>query len=267
MPEQSIMASSRRRLLATLASLPLALAVDARAQTTPDPQAILAAADKIRVPQTPFRMQVTLTDYFANKQQGQVTLSVLSKIDAATREFKTLVKYMAPARDLGKVVLFNGTSLWFFDPSSKATVRISPQQRLIGQAANGDIVTTNLSVDYQAAMSGTETIKGADKADRDCWHLELKPASTAAIYGRIELWVERSTSRPIKGKFYAQSGKLLKIAYYNKYQSALGADRPTEVILIDALDAKAATIMSSTAYATQSLPDTWFQRDYLSQVR
>jgi hypothetical protein len=267
MPEQSILAPSRRKLLAALTSMSLALSVDARAQTTPDPQAILAAADKIRVPQTPFRMQVTLTDYFANKQQAQVTLAVLSKIDAATREFKTLVTYMAPARDLGKVVLFSGTSLWFFDPSSKATVRISPQQRLIGQAANGDIVTTNLSVDYQAAMAGTETIKGADKADHDCWHLELKPAGSAAIYGRIELWVERSTSRPIKGKFYAQSGKLLKIAYYNKYQNVLGAERPTEVILIDALDAKAATIMSSSAYAAQSIPDTWFQRDYLSQVR
>lgn len=257
----------RRAVLAALATAPIASPGATQPAEGGDPQAILTAVDRVRVPQIPFRMTVTLTDYIDNKQHDQITLTVYSKLDPQTHEFRTLVKYVQPPRDVGKVVLFNGTNLWFFDPASKATVRISPQQRLIGQAANGDVVTTNLGVDYSATIAGRESVLDADKTTRDCWQLDLKPARPTAVYGHIELWVERATSRPVKGRFFTDSGHLLKVAYYRGYQPALGATRPMEMIIIDAIDAKAVTIMSSSGYTPQSIPDSWFQRDYLSEIR
>ena len=44
--------------------------------------------------------------------------------------------------DTGKLMLKNGNDLWFYDPANQASVRISPDQRLLGQAANGDVVTS-----------------------------------------------------------------------------------------------------------------------------
>jgi hypothetical protein len=266
-PSNQSKAFGRREALIGMSVMPLALSAKGFAQSPANSQAILAEADRIRVPQGAFQSRVGLVEYLSNKPQSSVNLTVLSKIDPQTRDFKTLVKYTSPARDVGKVVLFNGTNLWFFDPSSKATVRISPQQRLIGQAANGDVVTTNLAADYSATIVGTVAMQGADKVSRDCWQLELRPSGSTAIYGRIELWVERTTSRPVKGRFYAASGRLLKIAFYTSYKPVLGVERPTQVILIDALDARAATVVTSSEFVGKSIPDTWFQRDYLSQIR
>jgi len=125
---------TRTYLFASLACL-LIVSRTAGAQTATD---IVAATDKIRNPQEPFRSTITLTEYVSGRERGHDTLAVFSKQDPATGQFRNLVQYVEPARDAGKRVLLDGRSLWFYDPASKTSVRISPQQRLIGQAAIGD---------------------------------------------------------------------------------------------------------------------------------
>jgi len=122
--------------------------------------------------------------------------------------------------------LLDGRSLWFFDPASMLSVRISAQQRLIGQAAIGDILTVNLAVDYTAAVLATEDIQDAARQTRHCWHLDLKAASDLAVYNHVEYWVEQGTFFPIKGKFYSDSGRLLKILYFRRFSQRLGSVRP-----------------------------------------
>jgi hypothetical protein len=159
--------------------------------------------------------------------------------------------------------------MWFYDPASKSSVRISPQQRLLGQAAVGDVLTVNLARDYRAALVGSpegETLNDADQHPRHCWHAELQPTSESAVYGRVEYWVEQDTYRPVKGKFYSDSGRLLKIAYFHKYAEQLGAERPTEVILIDAVNAKLVTTITNSAYKARDIPDAWYQREFLPRV-
>lgn len=63
-------------------------------------------------------------------------------------------------------MLKSGNDLWFFDPSSKASIRLSPQQRLLGQAANGDVVTVNLAKDYQAQLEAEESVLDGDRQSR-----------------------------------------------------------------------------------------------------
>ncbi len=241
----------------------LLTAVSAHAQTAHD---IVAAADKVRNPGQPFRSTDTLTEYVAGQARNQDVLVVFSKEDATRHQFRNLVRYVAPARDEGKMVLLDGPSLWFFDPSSKASVRISPQQRLVGQAAVGDILTVNLATDHTGTIVGTETIQDAEHANRDCWHLDLKAANDQATYFRVEYWVEHGTNAPIKAKFYSDSGKVLKILYYRKFADRLGATRPTEAVIIDAVDSSLATIVSFGDYRFQDIPDAWFQRDYLPRL-
>jgi Outer membrane lipoprotein-sorting protein len=232
----------------------------------PGAQAILDAADKVRNPQKPFQMTLTLVDYVHGKERERVTLGIHAKIDPQTRQFRNLVRYLAPPRDEGKLVLLDASKMWFYDPASKTSVRISAQQRLTGQASNGDVLTVNLAHDYTAKLSGEETIKDADRQERRAWHLDLAAATGDAMYNRLECWIERDTYRPIKVKFYADSGRLLKIAYYRAFADVLGATRPTETVIIDAVDSNLVTTVAAGDFREQEIPDAWFQRDYLPRL-
>src|ERR1700739_3409480 len=135
------------RLLAVVYAVCVGAA--AAAQT---PREIISAADKVRNPSQPFRSTDVLTEYVGGKPNNRNQLVIFSKEDPATRQFRNLVRYVEPPRDAGKMVLLDGRNLWFYDPSSKASVRISPQQRLIGQAAIGDVLTTNFVIDYSGTL-------------------------------------------------------------------------------------------------------------------
>jgi outer membrane lipoprotein-sorting protein len=229
-------------------------------------QDIVAAADKIRNPQQPFRSALTLTEYVSGRERSQSGFVLFSKEDGSGH-FRNLLQYVEPPRDAGKRVLLDGRSFWFFDPASQASVRISAQQRLTGQAAIGDVLTVNLAADYSATLTGTEPIDDALHQKRDCWHLELKAASEIAVYNRVEYWVEQGSFRPVKGKFYSDSGRLLKIIYYRSFVERLGAVRPAEAVIIDAVDTSLATISKLGELRFQDVPDAWFQRDYLPRLQ
>jgi outer membrane lipoprotein-sorting protein len=250
-----------------LIGLGLALLVFAGARAETSAQDIVAGMDKVRNPGQAFRVTNSITEYVGGQARNHAVLVVFAREDKKTREFSNLVRYVEPARDQGKMVLMNGSNMWFYDPSSKASVRISAQQRLMGQASNGDVMTANLSRDYTATLVGEEQILDADHQNRPTWHLDMKAASDQAVYSRVEFWVEKGTSRPVKGKFYSDSGRLLKVAYYHKFQDALGGSRPTETIIIDSVDKNLVIIMSNTDWRAQEVPESWFQRDYLPRLK
>jgi hypothetical protein len=242
-------------------------AADVPRDATLDAQKILAASDAVRNPAKPFGLSIVLVEYRNAKEVDSNTLAIYSKLDGDSGRYRTLVSYVGPPRDAGKLVLENGTEMWFFDPSSEASIRISPQQRLLGQASTGDVVTVNFAHDYHADAATTEDIMDGDRALRHCYKLGLSEAVKDATYHRIELWVEQSTSRPVKGKFYSDSDHLLKTAYYRGFRSELGVERPTEIVIIDGLTPTWVTVMRYSNYAWREIPDSWMQRDYLPRFR
>jgi outer membrane lipoprotein-sorting protein len=254
--------------IVVVALLGLTWTAMALADTTPSAADLVAAADKIRNPQRPFRMSLELVEYQRGQAHDTVHLAVHSKIDPNTRQYRNLVRYEAPPRDAGKLVLFDASSMWFYDPASKASIRISPQQRLVGQASDGDVLTVNLAHDYSARLVGEESILDADRQARSTWHLDLTAGTSDAgasdaTYSRLETWIEKATYRPIKTKFYSDSGRLLKLAYYRRYESALGAPRPMEIIIVDAVDSHLVTKITYSDFRDEQVQDSWFQRDYL----
>lgn len=237
------------------------------AQAAPTAQEILAASDNIRNPGKPFSLVNDLVEYRDGKEAGKMTLAIYAKAEAVGGQYRNLVRFVAPSRDANKLMLKNGNDLWFYDPSSKASIRMSPQQRLLGQAANGDVVTVNLSKDYNAELAGEEDTLDGDRKTRRSYKLNLSANNPDVTYHRIEYWVDTSNSRPIKGRFYAESGKLLKTAYYRRYQSQLGIERPTETVIIDGLDSNWVTVMRYSDWTYRDLPDAWLQRDYLPRFK
>jgi outer membrane lipoprotein-sorting protein len=226
-------------------------------------QQLLEASDAILNPGRPISLTTTLIEFRGGQQTGTNTLTVYSKEDPASGQFNSLVRFDAPLRDANKLVLKNGSDLWFYDPNSQASVRISPQQRLLGQAANGDVVTVNFAKDYRATLAGEEDVMDGDHKSRHAYKLALTARAPSVTYSAIEMWIDAANHQPVKARFYAESGKLLKTTYYRKFAEVLGADRPTETVIIDGLDPGWVTVMRYSDYAWHDIPDEWLQRSYL----
>ncbi len=262
----SVLSAAQARRFMALALL-AGLSVCSQLAMAATPQEILAASDAIRNPDFPFGLTNTLVEYRKGKETDASTLAIYSKADPKGGQFRSLVRYLAPARDANKLILFNGKDMWFFDPSSKASIRLSPQQRLLGQASNGDVVTVNFAKDYQAVSASEEDTQDGERQNRRSIKLELNAANDSASYHRIVMWVDQSSMRPIKSRFYSESGKLLKTAYYRRYQTVFGAERPTETVIIDGLEPDWVTIMRYSDWVKREVPETWLQRDYLPRFK
>jgi outer membrane lipoprotein-sorting protein len=243
------------------------LATAASAAPDANAQRLLAQSDAVRYPDKPFDLTTTLLEFRNGKQTDSEVLKVYSKIDPSSGQFRTLLQFVSPARDAGKLMLMNGSDLWFYDPSSQASVRISPQQLLLGQAANGDVVTVNWANDYNAVLAGEEDVLDGEQHMRHCYRLHLVARRPDVTYHAIDLWIDRDTKRPVKARFFAQSGSLLKVAYYRRYRDVLGAERPTETVIIDGLDPNWVTVMRYSDYAWRNIPDAWLQRAYLPRFK
>jgi outer membrane lipoprotein-sorting protein len=237
------------------------------AASGPNPQQILSQVDKIRNPAAAFAVNNIATEYKSGKATGQAAFVIQSKLDGRTAQYRNVIGYVAPARDAGKLILMNGAAMWFYDPNSRQSIRISPQQRLIGGASNADVLAINLARDYKANVAAPETVKNADQAVRQSWRLDMKPSSPQAAYGRIEYWVDRETLLPIKGRFYADSRRLLKTVFYSNFKPAMGGQRPTKVTIIDQLNSAHVTTMQFQNFRRSDVPDSYFEREYLSRIK
>lgn len=237
------------------------------AWAAPSAEEILAASDAIRNPGKSFSVTVTLTEFQAGKQVDTSTLTSYSRTQQQGGDFASLIRFVLPARDAGKLMLKNGNDMWFYDPTNKASVRLSPQQRLLGQASNGDVATVNFAKDYKPMLAGEEEIQDGERRKRMAHKLLLTAVSQGVTYASIEMWVDTENNRPLKARFFAESTRLLKTAYYRRYQLQLGAERPTETVIIDGLNPQSVTIMRLSDYVARTIPDTWMQRDFLPRFQ
>ncbi len=228
---------------------------------------ILQRSDKIRNPDTPFATQITITDYNKAKAVDSLVLKVHSKKQENGGQYRSLVEFLQPSRDAGKLMLQNGNEIWFYDPAAKNSIRMSAQQRLMGQASNGDVMTANFALDYDVMLLGEEVIKDANKKARTVYHLYMTVKTESVTYTFADFWVEKQSSHPVKAKFYSSSKRVMKIAYYRRFQKQLGKMRPTEVLIIDGVDTNKVTRMQMDNYRKIEIPEAWFQRSYLPRFK
>jgi hypothetical protein len=105
------------------------------------------------------------------------------------------------------------------------------------------------------------------KKERDAIHLKLSAKTPSATYEAIDYWVDKATSQPIKAKFYASSGKLMKIGYCLNFQQSLGESRPSETLIINGIDNKKVTRMQMSNYRFVDIPEDWLQSSYLPRFK
>lgn len=116
------------------------------------------------------------------------------------------VEATAPDRNKGEIYLFNNRNMWFFKPSLKKPVSISSKQKLTGQAANGDIASTNYARDYTPTIEKEELLNGEKH-----YVLMLKAKAPNLTYDSIRYWINAKTKLAVKAEFLDLQGKAFKM--------------------------------------------------------
>lgn len=230
-------------------------------------RAMLERCDGYRNPDFSYSARVVLTEFKAGQKGDALTLRLYARPAGQKGQFHTLVSFLQPARELGKHMLKAGSDVWFYDPASSASIRLSPMQRLLGQAANADVVSTSFSAEYQPRFKAAESIVDGDRQRRAAWQLELTPLQAGVGYARIVLWLDAESAAPLRARFYSDSGALLKTVFYRRPREELGLVRPTEYVIIDGTDPKSVTLMQFDEYKAVDVPAQWMQKDSLPLLK
>jgi len=220
------------------------------------PDAILLKSDEVRNPQMDYTMSVKITSVKPGRANASSTYEVLVK-----GRDRTVVKTLTPAVDSGRVLLMNGTNLWGYLPNVSKPLRISLQERLMGEVANGDLARANFSGDYTVKLSGTKLVN-----KKKYYVLDLKAKSPEITYDRVVLWVDAVNFHPLKAEFFAVSGRLLKTCAYENFGDLGGRVRPRRQVMTDPLNKGQYSILDYTNTQVTPLADKLFTKDYMKRL-
>ncbi|MDR0577166.1 MAG: outer membrane lipoprotein-sorting protein [Candidatus Accumulibacter sp.] len=248
--------------LAALLALPRGHAQETGPANTPpeagDPVArgIVERADLIRFPSGGFQVDVAIATTLSGQEAEPRKYRVLSKGNG-----NTVVMVTEPASERGQIILMKNRDLWVFMPDVSQPIRIALSQRLTGQVANGDLARANFAGDYAPRLLRAETI-GSETYNV----LELNAVDRGVTYQKVIYWVGQKNDRPYKAEFYSLSNRLLKTCKYENYRPMEGRERPTRLIMEDAMKNGEQSVLEYENMKPRDLPDKIFTKDYLKKL-
>jgi outer membrane lipoprotein-sorting protein len=231
-----------------------ALSTGAPAIQPRDAAEILRRADAYRNPYSSFVVNVDVTSY-----RGQRSETWQFRVYGKEGD-KSLVEFVAPAEEAGKYLLMLREAMWIYIPNTSRPIRISPLQRLMGDASNGDVARSSYSVDYEAEAGGEERVDG-----RDTLVLDLKARDADISYGRVKLWVAKENALPVQAEYYVESGKLMKRVYFREVTTVDGKPMITGVDIQDAVRPGQHTFMRYSKLQAKQVPEKMFNKNYLGK--
>jgi hypothetical protein len=170
----------------------------------------------------------------------------------------------SPARQKGETLLFNDRNLWIHKPGLRNPVSLSPRQRLSGQAANGDIATTNYARDYNSVIEGREDVDG-----KPAFRLLLKAKEKNVTYDQIRYWVRAADFLGVKAEFLTLEGKPFKLAKFEYGNSIAVKNKATPFVsrmdIQDAANAADKVAIIYTAPSPVQIPDSSFNVNNLAR--
>jgi len=226
-----------------------ALAAATLLGATPDARSLLKRSDSVRNAWASFVVRVRITNFEAGRPDEEHFYQVYQK--GAER---TYVEFLSP-REKGRYLLMLGDDMWLYLPDTSRPIRITPLERLTGNASNGDVARTNYALDYDAAYVRAEAMNGAA-----CHVLELAARRKGATYRRILLWLRTADARPMKADYFVASGKHIKSATFDEYQQVRGMTLLRRMTIHDQIRKTSRSVMEYADFAPRELPDRIFHQ-------
>lgn len=219
------------------------------------PRAILQKADQARGNLEGIVWEIDIVSREDDREQRR-------RLRVTARNYNSLAEFLAPAKVAGQKLLMRDRNMWFIKPGLSKPVPLSPRQKLLGMASNGDIASTDYAGDYEVLVM-SECLLG----DEACFQFDLRAVNKKVTYDRIVYWVSRDRLVGVKADFYTVSGKLFKSATfeYDNRVSINGGSMPfvSKMTIRDAIMKSHITTMSYTAPVTGPVPDSAFNLNLL----
>ncbi len=248
-------ASRAQAVATTNAGPPAAANAPSAPATAPATLEILRLADASRGNLAGVRWTVDI-DAFENKEHQ------LRSMDVKARGYDFLAEFLSPPKVKGQRVLFVERNMWYTKPGVKKPVPISSRQKLVGNAAYGDIAATNYAEDYDATPLADETVDGIS-----CHVFDMKAKTKKSTYDRVKYWVSKDRTVAVKAEYYTVSGMMFKTARFefgNKVQIE-NHERPfiSAIKISDSVMKENLTSMSFSSPSLDKLSDSTFDVNLL----
>jgi hypothetical protein len=245
--------SSKTSFLALFLAAPLLLPpATAGASPTVDVHALLVQADGFRLASRAAEVQTRVEVLKGGQLDKERIYQVFVKPGR-----RSLVLSRS-AVEKGQKVLMAGDDFWIVLPASQRPIRITPAQKLLGDAATGDVATLTWAEDYDGEVKGEEDVEGLP-----CTRLELRAARKGVTYARITLFLARSDGHPVAADLYVASERLAKRA---DFEMGTLEGRPGVVAmrLRDEIQTGRETRITYLSRAPRELPDEYYNPIYLT---
>lgn len=237
----------------------LVLAFPARADD------LLGRIDAYRMPRRDIVATVEVVEVAAASGQPTRTSPYRVYLD---RVGNSLVEMQAPM-ERGRRVLMTDEAVWLFIPTSERPIRITPLQRLLGQANYGDVGRMAWTDGYRVAA--VEEATGLDRPDfgplrvamrrlggHPMRKLSLEATSPTATYPRITLWASALDDAPVRADYFLTSGKRLKTGWFSEPERDGDGAAVRSVVFHDEAAPDLVTVMTTRTVEPRLLPASAF---------
>jgi hypothetical protein len=221
------------------------------------PTEMLKKADEARGNAKGVQWQIDIQSVERGREQQRT-------IRVSARSFNSLAEFLSPPNVKGQKLLMLDRNMWFAKPGLSKPVPISPRQKLLGGASNGDIASTNYAGDYQIVKTSPDSING-----EKCVLFDLKASDNRATYDRILYWISVDRLVGVKAEFYTVSGKMFKTAVFQYDNRITIEGKPREfiskMIITSALIKNDVTTMTYGRVEIREIPDAMFNLNLLTR--
>ena len=251
-------------------TLATALAVLALAASAPA-QAALSADEVKTILQTIDERQRSTGDYKAlcyveqkEKDKNDIVRELL--VYRRDADDKLMFLFTKPKSEEGKGYLRIDKNLWSYDPNVGKWERTTERERIGGtNSRRGDFDESRLAVEYDATDEGEEKL-GAFTVHR--LSLKVKPGIDVA-YPILKLWVDTSNQNVLKRQEFALSGRLMRTAYYPKWNKLFSESKkgdvwfPGEIRIYDEVEKSNSTLILFKSVDLRDLEANIFTKAWL----
>lgn len=179
---------------------------------------------------------------------------------------KLMMLFTRPKSEEGKGYLRLDKNLWSYDPNSGKWDRTTERERIGGtNSRRSDFDESRLVEEYDPKFDGEEKL---GKYQTVRIELNAKPGVDVA-YPVVKLWVDQENHNILKRQEFALSGRLMRTAYYPKWQKLYSESKkgdvwfPGEIRIFDEVEKSNSTLVLFRSVDLSPLDQNMFTKAWL----
>jgi outer membrane lipoprotein-sorting protein len=164
--------------------------------------------------------------YIEQKEKDKTDVVSEAVVYRRDSDDKLMILLTRPKSEAGKGYLRMEKNLWSYDPNTGKWERRTERERIAGtDSRRADFDESRLAEEYDAKLEGEEKL-----GRFTTYKLVLTGKKDVDVaFPVVHLWVDKETSNILKRQEYALSGRLMRTAYFPKWQKLYSESKKAEV--------------------------------------